>query len=513
MKPASMTLTEDSCSSLSTRPENLARILLVDLNNHAHYPTLPVGLMTAVLRQTGHEVELLSPLAVGVSGGVRDQRAKPWSYWVERLRWWTALTPTRGVRSIRQWIGCQCGPSAKGATTRILAEFENTLERDPEVILISAYYMYEGVVRAIVERCAHANLPVIIGGPGFTNPAAAQSWLNMPGLTALVAGECEPFLVELIERAHTCKDISTLPGCSVPDSSSAPPAPPLENLDALPFPDYDDFPWERYPNRVITMLTGRGCGWGVCSFCSDVLSSNGRSFRSRSTENVLAELAHHHQRYGVRLFHFSDLKINSDVSLWRGLSAGFQDSVPDGLWTCSVHVGSKGDQGLSFDELRDARRGGLVRITAGVETGSQRLLDSMAKGATVTAISDFLNNAREAGISIRITMFTGYPGETPDDLEASIALLKQHIHNVDRVHLSRFLIQPMTPVARAIKKEPSYFPELNVSFNTSCMEVTHTDRRINQRKYRRSLNRLLRIVYNINRQPLPEFARPLEGAM
>ena len=62
------------------------RVLLLDLNNFARFPTLPVGLLAAVLRQAGHEVEVLSPLSVGMPGIPRPTRAKPWGYWDERLR-------------------------------------------------------------------------------------------------------------------------------------------------------------------------------------------------------------------------------------------------------------------------------------------------------------------------------------------------------------------------------------------------------------------------------------------
>jgi radical SAM superfamily enzyme YgiQ (UPF0313 family) len=70
-----------------------------------------------------------------------------------------------------------------------------------------------------------------------------------------------------------------------------------EDLDQLPFPDYSDFPWQSYPNRIIPMISGRGCGWGVCKFCSDVTSTAGRSYRSRSPGNVREEIRYQADRY------------------------------------------------------------------------------------------------------------------------------------------------------------------------------------------------------------------------
>ncbi|MEZ6013925.1 MAG: radical SAM protein [Planctomycetota bacterium] len=495
-------------------PATSASVLLVDLNNHARYPTLPVGLITAVLRGAGHQVELFSPLAVGVSGPPRDQRARPWSYWDERVRWWSAITTTPGVQRARRWLGRRRQPGMGAEQARIAEGFARALAARPHVVLISAYYIYEDVVRDLVSRCGFAGIPVIVGGPGFTSDAAAQAWLGLKGLTALVAGECEPFIDELVRRASRGADLHGLPGVSVPGRALAPPAPPLGDLDALPIPDYDDFPWERYPSRVITILTGRGCGWGVCTFCSDVLTANGRTFRTRSAENVLAELRHHHERYGVKLFHFSDLKLNSDLALWRGLCAGFQAAAPGAQWTCSVHAGGKGDQGLGLADLEAARAAGLTRVTTGVETGSQRLLDQMRKGVRVEALSAFLKDAHRAGISVRVSMFTGYPGEEPADLDASAAFVEAHATELDRVHLSRFLILPGTPIAQQIEAERERFPELQVSFGPARVDsIPHADHRIDGKPYRRALHRLLRAVHGVNRAPLPDFARALEGVM
>ncbi|MEZ5973785.1 MAG: hypothetical protein R3E96_02765 [Planctomycetota bacterium] len=43
------------------------RVLLIDLNNFSRFPTLPVGLITAVLRKAGHQVEVFSPSPSGAS--------------------------------------------------------------------------------------------------------------------------------------------------------------------------------------------------------------------------------------------------------------------------------------------------------------------------------------------------------------------------------------------------------------------------------------------------------------
>ena len=64
---------------------------------------------------------------------------------------------------------------------------------------------------------------------------------------------------------------------------------------------------------------------------------------------------------------FLDIKLNSDVAVWRGIIDGFQDRLPGGRWIGGVHVGAAGDNGLSDDDLRGAYAAGLRRVTFGLE--------------------------------------------------------------------------------------------------------------------------------------------------
>lgn len=488
------------------------RVLLVDLNNFARFPTLPVGLITSVLRRAGHPVEVLSPLSVGVPGIPRAARAKPWGYWDERLRWWSATTPSRSVRAARSALG-KLRPHARGSTSeRLMQALEDALERRPSIVLVSAYLMYHESVRAICALCEARGIPVVLGGPAFHEETTRRAWLETPGLTGLFAGEAEGSIVELVEALLSNRPAPA--GYTARGAEDAGLAPPLHGLDDLPFPDYTDFPWERYPNRIVSMLTARGCGWGVCSFCSDVVTVSGRTFRSRSLDDVLGELAHHRDQHDTRLFCFSDLKLNSDLDVWRGLHAKFQEVVPGAKWTCAVHVGPRDDEGLSGADLRSARAAGLVRITTGFESGSQRLLETMRKGTSPARLAGFLENASAAGISTRVTAFTGYPGEEPADVDATTQFLERAGRHVERVHLSRLLVQGGTPLEAELEAgrlaqagiEPLDRDPLHA-------ETTHVNRSVDDPAYRRSIARLLRSVHAINRRPVRDDARELEGAM
>ncbi|MDG1499676.1 MAG: radical SAM protein [Planctomycetota bacterium] len=262
------------------------------------------------------------------------------------------------------------------------------------------------------------------------------------------------------------------------------------------------------------MLTARGCGWGRCTFCSDVVTINGRGFRSRSSSHVLEELRHHYDQHQVRLFCFSDLKLNSDLTVWRALHTSMREVVPGAKWTCAIHVGSRPDEGLSLQDLKAARAAGLVRITTGLESGSPDLLDSMKKGTRPERVREFLSNAKEAGITTRLTLFTGYPGEDASHLAETASFLEDCQNLVDRVHLSRLSIRMATPLLASLKKEDPADHGFSVAYiDPVSDEIAHTNNATQARSYRKGIARLLRVTHRINRRPLADFAAELEGAM
>lgn len=489
------------------------RILIVDLNNFARYPTVAVGLLTAILRDADLPVEVVSPLAFGVTSVPREPRAAAWGLVESRFRHSTAMSRNRLVQRARSaWVGRQ-HPALGGAIHDMLRTLEANLDPGRDVVLISAYLMYYDVCREIAHICERRGIPVIVGGSYFYQPEVAAEWTKIPGVAAIVGGEVEPYLVDIVRAAFEAKPLDAFPGVWV-DGRATVPAPPLLRLDELPFPDYRDFPWHRYPNRIVPMVTGRGCGWGVCSFCSDVTSTAGRSFRSRGAENVLEELELQSRRHETDLFVFTDLKLNSDAAVWNALLSGTRSRVPSARWIGALHVTGNRPDGVSLAELRAARRAGMVRLTTGLESGSQRMLDEMRKGTDLDTTLRFLADAATAGLSVRVTMILGHPGERPSDVEASAAFLEESADRIERVALNRFALVTGSRLHRSLEREPAAFADLGaLRPNHRQALLDHQFAPAREPAYRRAVRRLLGAVHRINRRPIREAASEFEGVM
>lgn len=492
----------------------LARVLLVDLNNFAHYPTIPVGMLSAALRAGGHEVSVFSPLSVGMKGFARAGRANRFGRIDAMARFATAMTGNTTIRALRAKAANLVRPDGHGVSLRLFTAFQQKLrEVQPAVVLVSAYTMYAEAVQLFGEECGKLGLPLIVGGSYFNDRAIADAWLDLPGVSAVVAGEAEPYVAQLVDAAASNQALDVFPGAWT-KTSSRQPAPPLRDLDSLPFADYSDFPWAAYPRRIVPMMTGRGCGWGVCTFCSDVTTVAGRSFRSRSPENVLDEVSHQARLHAADLFVMLDLKLNSSLPVWHGLIDQMPRRVPGGRWTASVHVGLEQENGLSLDELRAARAAGLVRMTTGLESGSQRVLNSMAKGTSLARTSRFIRDAHVAGISLRTTVITGYPDETAADLRKTANFLSEHAFGIERVMVNRFSVMPGTPIHARITGAPGRYGKILLGdLDARNAVVSHHNDEAQSVEYYRSLWQLLGVSNRINRKRMSEPAEVFEEVL
>ena len=488
------------------------RILIVDLNNFAHYPTLAVGLLIAILRQNDFQVKVFSPLSVGIKGIQREPQPAPWGFLVEQLRHWSLNTRIAPIRKLRTPLQnfLQNSPAKMQALSR---DFESHLN-DTDAVLISTYLMYFAETQSMIESCRKADIPVLLGGSYFFNTHVAQAWLQNDSVAGLVGGEVETELVNIVADLIARKPLINRSGVWNPITKTLVHPKPLRNLDDLPFPDYTDFPWALYPNKIIPIITGRGCGWGVCSFCSDVVSSAGRTFRSRTADNVLAEIVHQHQQHDAKLFVFTDLKLNSNPAIWQAIVTQMRHVVPAARWVGAIHIGKKDTALLDRSHLQQARQAGMVRLTTGLESGSQQLLDRMRKGTHLSFTSQFLRDAHASNISVRTTMIVGYPGETASDLDQTRRFVEQHTDCIDRIQLNRLSVIAGTPLHKQLHNNPAQFPDISIGEQDLIQGINkHTNTKSWQPDYRRSFRQLLRTVHHLNCKPLPDSASDFEGVM
>ncbi len=277
----------------------------------------------------------------------------------------------------------------------------------------------------VARRARAAGAVTVAGGPD----SATRSELYLTqGFDVVVPAEGEPTLVEVARRARDGVPIAGTAGTVVRSPAGlvrGAPRPFLRDLDELPLPAWELIDMERYlgsweratGERRAAVLTSRGCPFD-CSWCSK--PTFGRTFRQQSPERVLAELRALKERYRVNYIRFCDDVFGIHRPWLVRLLRGMVDERLDLRFECLARVDL-----LKPDLLASMREAGLARVYMGVESGSQRMLDLMNRGTKLEQVERTAKALRDAGVRQFWFLMLGYPGETADDIEATLKLFRR----------------------------------------------------------------------------------------
>lgn len=251
---------------------------------------------------------------------------------------------------------------------------------------------------------------VVVGGPEVT--LLPTKFLEMSFIDYAFMGEGEYSFLEFVNNYAAKKDIYDIPGFCYrnEDNSFKINTPrPIENLDALPFPNWDLFPLKKYKWIIsgikFPIMSSRGCPY-TCKFCDSVKVN--ASYRVRSPKNVVDELEKVHNKYGNKNFQFLDDNIaiykNRVIDMCneivrRGLSKKIKWVVGQGFSP------SKGSYEL-FKAMKDA---GCIVVYFGIESADDDVLRAIRKPHTVAQVRNAVRDAKKAGLIVKSPFISGLP--------------------------------------------------------------------------------------------------------
>jgi ribosomal peptide maturation radical SAM protein 1 len=218
---------------------------------------------------------------------------------------------------------------------------------------------------------------------------------------------------------------------------------PVENLDELPYPDFDDYfarlarsPLLAEIDPLLVFETSRGCWWGKkchCTFCG--LNGDRLGFRSKTPARTIDELRHLADRHGIRRACAADNIF--DPRYFRSLLPALARSGLD-LSLCFELKTN-----LSREQVDLLCRAGLSAAQLGIESLSTPALTLMGKGVTAIENVQTLRWLAEAGVTAQWNLLYGFPGEDPGEYARMAALLPSLYHlappqTAGRVRADRF---------------------------------------------------------------------------
>jgi hypothetical protein len=277
---------------------------------------------------------------------------------------------------------------------------------------------------------------------------------NTPKLFALfdsaIVYEGETALLRLVEGIANETDLSHVPNLIFKDAAGIHVNSETfaENMGALPPPDFDGLPIEKYfvPEPILPYLATRGCYWGRCEFC-DHGEGYTAGYRTKKDWQIIEELTFLKQKYQTRHFHFTDESY--PPALFRKLTRKLVESKLDLAWTTHIRF----EKSLLDDEVwQDAQDAGCKYLHMGYESGSERVLQLMDKATTTDIIQRSLELSSRHGVWNHVMGFFGFPGETYEDAKFSTQFLEDNREHVHSIGFGTFDLSKHTPVAKNPEK-------------------------------------------------------------
>ncbi len=202
--------------------------------------------------------------------------------------------------------------------------------------------------------------------------------------------------------------------------------PLIDNLDNINWPNRDLLDNGKYvwsvPGKGVqpmaTIMSSRGCPF-KCIFCSQKVIF-GNHVRYRSVKPVVEELKHVVNKYNITHFSFLDDTL--------GLNNARTYELCDAIISEKLNITFEGYTRVNvvtLDLLKKLKAAGLNRISFGVESGNQHILDMAKKGTTLDQIRKAYEIADEVGLETRLSVILGLPEETKETIKKTINFMKE----------------------------------------------------------------------------------------
>jgi len=299
----------------------------------------------------------------------------------------------------------------EGSAEMIKQQFDNLpVDQFPDFIGITCMSsMYHEILK-IRDYFHKWDIPLIFGGVHATILPETLLCQDEHLMDWVVQGEGEKTMLRIVNE-----EITPVVG---KNENAIVQGERTENLNELPFPARDLVD-PRYLRHSVSILASRGCPFN-CSFCQPTLRKVfGERVRRRSPWNVIVEMISCKREFEIRDFEFFDDTFTSD----KNWVYEFCDLVrPLGFtWKALSRVDMLDPHLLAYMKMA-----GLSKLSLGIESGSQEILNSYSKGVTVEQSHNVLEWCKDLGIKVHGFFMIGALDETEKTIRETKEFIRQH---------------------------------------------------------------------------------------
>jgi len=363
---------------------------------------------------------------------------------------------------IREWSKPNCFPTGLGYIAKTLS----LAGHDVEVLDLNALRLTSAEVSKKIELCnydvvgmggivtiyseikdlaricreVHPDKPIMVGGSVSTS--IPKTLLEKTHVDIACIGEGEITAVEIVNALQNSTPLEKVEGIWFKNENDElianKPRPVIQEIDTIPFPDYEIFPTDIYLNNPIGYLnlhkwddggvkenielsmnvsSSRGCVF-KCIYCYHDFM--GAHYRKRSALNVIGEIEFLFEKYKPKYFHFIDDNFVTNRKSVFEFCQLVKERNLDITWGCAGRINSM-DEKL----LVAMKESGCRFISYGIESGSQRMLNSMKKDVKLEDVKKVLRLTMEHIGWPSPTFIIGTPGENRETLQQTMDLCKE----------------------------------------------------------------------------------------
>jgi hypothetical protein len=198
-------------------------------------------------------------------------------------------------------------------------------------------------------------------------------------------------------------------------------------------PDYSDLLLDRYVSAIEVMnpmhslwsdgrwnkLTmAHGCYWGKCTFC-DISLDYIKNYEPVAASLIVDRMEELALKTGQNGFHFVDEA--APPALMRSVAI---EIIRRGLvvtWWANVRF----EKSFTRDLCLLLKEAGCIAVSGGLEVASDRLLQMINKGITVSQVAKVCHHFTEAGVMVHAYLMYGFPTQTEQETIDSLEMVRQ----------------------------------------------------------------------------------------
>ena len=293
----------------------------------------------------------------------------------------------------------------------------------PQIIGLSSSTPDFCVTVALAKQIrASGDYTIIVGGKHVS--ALPEETLAEECFDYGVVGEGEETALELVNAilrkdTQALKSIKGIVFRSGSERIRTPRRPYIEDLDTLPFParhllppltQYQYLYYKALP--LATILTSRGCLY-QCTFCDRAVFGN--KMRVRSITNIVDEMQMLVRDYGVKVINIPDDLFTLNPQRVEDFCRQLLARNLKISWSCLSRVDL-----VNPDMLKIMQKAGCWMIGYGIESGNQRILDTIKKNITLETIKQALRWTRQLNIRTLGFFMLGLPGDSEETIRQTL---------------------------------------------------------------------------------------------